>query len=34
VTYGATGTYTVILTASNASGSTSKTKTNFVIVTN
>ena len=34
VIYGATGTYTVTLTASNASGSTPKTKTNFVIVTN
>jgi hypothetical protein len=34
VTYGATGTYTVILTASNSTGSTTKTKTNFVIVTN
>lgn len=33
VTYGVTGTYTVTLTASNASGSTVKTKTNFVIVT-
>jgi PKD repeat protein len=33
VTYGATGTYTVTLTASNAAGSTTKTKTNFVIVT-
>jgi PKD repeat protein len=33
VTYGATGIYTVTLTASNAAGSTPKTKTNFVIVT-
>lgn len=34
VAYGTTGTYTVILTASNASGSTTKTKQNFVTVTN
>jgi len=34
VIYGATGIYSVTLTASNASGSTPKTKTNFVIVTN
>lgn len=34
VEYGATGTYTVTLTASNAAGSTTKTKDNFVIVTN
>lgn len=34
VTYGATGIYTVTLTASNSSGSTTKTKNNFVIVTN
>ena len=34
VTYGTTGSYTVTLTASNATGSTTKTKTNFVIVTN
>jgi PKD repeat protein len=33
VTYGVTGTYTVTLTASNAAGSTAKTKTGFVIVT-
>jgi PKD repeat protein len=33
VTYGATGVYTVTLTASNAAGSTAKTKTGFVIVT-
>ena len=33
VTYGTAGNYTVTLTASNASGSTTKTKTNFVIVT-
>jgi PKD repeat protein len=33
VTYGVTGTYTVTLTASNAAGSTPKTKTGFVIVT-
>ena len=33
VTYGVTGTYTVTLTASNAAGSTAKTKTAFVIVT-
>ena len=33
VTYGTTGTYSVTLTASNASGSTSFTRTNFVIVT-
>jgi len=33
VTYGTTGAYTVTLTASNAAGSTAKTKTNFVIVT-
>jgi PKD repeat protein len=34
ITYGSTGSYTVILTASNSTGATSKTKTNFVIVTN
>ena len=33
VAYGATGVYTVTLTASNAVGSTAKTKTGFVIVT-
>ena len=33
VAYGATGVYTVTLTASNAAGSTTKTKTGFVIVT-
>jgi hypothetical protein len=33
VAYGTTGSYTVTLTASNANGSTSKTKTNFVTVT-
>lgn len=33
VTYGATGVYTVSLTASNSSGSKTKTKTGFVIVT-
>ena len=33
VTYGVTGTYTVTLTASNAAGSTAKTKIGFVIVT-
>ncbi len=33
VAYGVTGTYTVTLTASNAAGSTAKTKTGFVIVT-
>lgn len=33
VTYGATGIYTVTLTASNAAGSTSFTRTNFVNVT-
>jgi hypothetical protein len=33
VTYGATGIYTVSLTASNGAGSTTKTKTGFVIVT-
>lgn len=32
VAYGTTGSYTVTLTASNANGSTTKTKTNFVIV--
>ena len=34
VAYGATGNYAVILTASNSAGSTTKTKNNFVIVTN
>jgi hypothetical protein len=34
VAYGATGNYTVTLTASNSAGSTAKTKNNFVIVTN
>ena len=34
VSYGATGNYTVTLTASNSAGSTTKTKNNFVIVTN
>lgn len=34
VTYGTTGSYTVTLTASNSTGSTTKSKTNFVIVTN
>lgn len=34
VAYGSTGSYTVTLTASNSTGSTAKTKTNFVIVTN
>ena len=34
VAYGTTGTYTVTLTASNASGSKTKIKTNFVVVTN
>lgn len=34
VAYGITGSYTVTLTASNSTGSTTKTKTNFVIVTN
>lgn len=34
VAYGSTGSYTVTLTASNSTGSTTKTKTNFVIVTN
>lgn len=34
VYYSATGNYTVELTASNATGSTTKTKINFVIVTN
>lgn len=34
VTYGATGIYSVTLTASNQSGATTKTKTNFIIVTN
>jgi PKD repeat protein len=33
VTYGATGIYTVTLTAYNAAGQTTKTKNNFVIVT-
>jgi hypothetical protein len=33
VTYGQTGSYTVTLTTSNATGSTTLTKTNFVIVT-
>lgn len=33
VTYGTTGTYSVTLTASNSSGSTSFTRTNFIIVT-
>lgn len=33
VAYGATGTYTVTLTASNGAGSTTKTKIGFVIVT-
>ena len=33
VTYGVTGTYTVTLTASNASGSTPFTRTNFINVT-
>jgi PKD repeat protein len=31
--YNHPGTYTVVMTASNASGSTTKTKINFVIVT-
>jgi hypothetical protein len=34
VSYGTTGTYTVSLTASNASGFKTKIKTNFVVVTN
>lgn len=34
VEYGATGNYTVTLTASNAAGSTTKTKDNFVIAIN